>query len=153
MQAFQEALTPGRSPKASHVGNRESKRDQIHLRIAEGCGFTGICSVGWRYDGMLCEAEDLDTGAMWECPLLIQLNRVPQHAHRQSEEAMRALGEKFHNLSAFSERTQEDTAKSPSAVAANDPSDYSKASFWLGAVDLIHSAPTILPACFVRSKI
>ncbi len=75
---------------------------------------------------MLCEAEDLDTGAMWECPLLIQLNIVPQQSHRQSEDAMRALGEAFHNMSAFSEKTQGDTAKSPAAAAANDPRDYSK---------------------------
>ena len=77
---------------------------------------------------MLCEAEDLDTGAMWECPLLIQLNRVPQQSRRQSEEAMRSLGDAFHNISAFNESTQDDTAKSPSAAAANDPADYSKVS-------------------------
>ena len=77
---------------------------------------------------MLCEAEDLDTGAMWECPLLIQLNSVPQQSKRQSEDAMRALGEAFNNISAFNERIQDDTAKSPSAAAANDPADYSKVS-------------------------
>lgn len=79
---------------------------------------------------MLCEAEDLDTGAMWECPLLIELNSVPQRSKRQSQEAMRALGDAFHNMSAFNERTQGDTAKSPAAAAANDPMDYSKVSLF-----------------------
>lgn len=33
--------------------------------------------AGWRFEGMLCEADDIDTGAMWECPLLVALPRVP----------------------------------------------------------------------------
>ena len=36
----------------------------------------GTCA-GWRYDGMLCLADTPDTGAMWECPLLLELQQVP----------------------------------------------------------------------------
>ena len=70
---------------------------------------------------MLCEAENLDSGAMWECPLLIQLNRVSDNSERGSKEAMQALGEAFNNITAFTEDTQADSARSPSAAAANDP--------------------------------
>lgn len=76
---------------------------------------------------MLCEAEDLSTGAMWECPLLIELNTVSPNSSRASEDTMQALGEAFHNMSAYSEHTQTDSAKSVFAAAANDPVDSSKA--------------------------
>jgi len=33
--------------------------------------------AGWRYDGMLCLADTPDTGAMWECPLLLELQQLP----------------------------------------------------------------------------
>ena len=29
---------------------------------------------GWRFEGTLCEAESVDTGAMWECPLIARLS-------------------------------------------------------------------------------
>lgn len=29
---------------------------------------------------MLCGAETMDTGAMWECPLLLELQRLPEEA-------------------------------------------------------------------------
>ena len=32
--------------------------------------------VGWRFDGMLCEADNTETGAMWECPLLLELTQT-----------------------------------------------------------------------------
>ena len=78
---------------------------------------------------MLCEATDLDSGAMWECPLLIQLNRVPENTQQASNETMQALGEAFNNISAFTEKTQGDFARSPSAAAANDPQDSSKVRY------------------------
>ncbi|DBA96005.1 TPA: hypothetical protein ACH3X1_001510 [Trebouxia sp. C0004] len=31
---------------------------------------------GWRFDGMLCEANNTETGAMWECPLLLELTQT-----------------------------------------------------------------------------
>ncbi|KAL3140314.1 hypothetical protein ABBQ38_004579 [Trebouxia sp. C0009 RCD-2024] len=31
---------------------------------------------GWRYDGMLCQADNVETGAMWECPLLLELTQT-----------------------------------------------------------------------------
>lgn len=31
--------------------------------------------AGWRFDGMLCEADNTETGAMWECPLLLELTQ------------------------------------------------------------------------------
>lgn len=53
---------------------------------------------------MLCTARDLDTGAMWECPLLIQLNEAPKPA----SSSVQALGEAYNNISAFRE-TGDDT--------------------------------------------
>ena len=38
-----------------------------------------VCA-GWRYEGMLCESDVADTGAMWECPLLAPLRVVPESA-------------------------------------------------------------------------
>ena len=35
-----------------------------------------MCSTGWRFDGMLCEADNTETGAMWECPLLLELTQT-----------------------------------------------------------------------------
>ena len=32
--------------------------------------------AGWRFDGMLCEADNTETGAMWECPLLLELTQT-----------------------------------------------------------------------------
>lgn len=32
--------------------------------------------AGWRFDGMLCEANNTETGAMWECPLLLELTQT-----------------------------------------------------------------------------
>eukprot|EP00891_Asterochloris_glomerata_P002385 jgi/Astpho2/2385/gw1.00044.86.1_t len=41
---------------------------------------------GWRYESMLCEADNVDTGVMWECPLLLELQQAPslpwQHSVR-----------------------------------------------------------------------
>ena len=36
-----------------------------------------VVCAGWRYDGLLCEADNTDTGAMWECPLLFELEKRP----------------------------------------------------------------------------
>lgn len=36
--------------------------------------------AGWRYDGMLCEADNTETGAMWECPLLLELTQTQPNA-------------------------------------------------------------------------
>lgn len=80
-------------------------------------------AAGWRYDGMLCEADDLNYGAMWECPLLIELNTIPTHPGRQSQDAVDELSNSFHNLSAFWENSKNDSAKSRSVIAANDPRD------------------------------
>lgn len=32
--------------------------------------------AGWRFDGMLCQADNTETGAMWECPLLLELTQT-----------------------------------------------------------------------------
>lgn len=39
---------------------------------------------GWRVVGMLCEADDLSTGKMWECPILVKLHRVPESTRSQT---------------------------------------------------------------------
>ena len=47
---------------------------------------TACCCAGWRYESMLCEADNVDTGVMWECPLLLELQQAPtlpwQHSVR-----------------------------------------------------------------------
>ena len=49
-------------------------------------GDTACCCAGWRYESMLCEADNVDTGVMWECPLLLELQQAPslpwQHSVR-----------------------------------------------------------------------
>ncbi|KAK9821729.1 hypothetical protein WJX81_006531 [Elliptochloris bilobata] len=47
---------------------------------------------GWRYDGMLCEAENAETGAMWECPLLCQLPTLPEPRRLTNLASLRAAG-------------------------------------------------------------
>ncbi|KAL4420475.1 hypothetical protein ABPG75_010131 [Micractinium tetrahymenae] len=34
---------------------------------------------GWELEGTLCEAQNTDTGVVWECPLLVALDPVPRH--------------------------------------------------------------------------
>lgn len=72
---------------------------------------------------MLCEADDLNYGAMWECPLLIELNSVPTKVGRQSQAAVDQLSNSFHNQAAFFETSNGDSAKSNQTIAANDPRD------------------------------
>lgn len=38
---------------------------------------------GWHFDGMLCEADNTETGAMWECPLLMELRQTQQKPSAQ----------------------------------------------------------------------
>ena len=83
-------------------------------------------TVDWRYDGMLCEADTLEFGAMWECPLLIELNTIPIHPGQQSKAAVKELADSFNNLRAFMDINNGDSAKSPQVVAANDPRDASQ---------------------------
>ena len=60
--------------------------------------------AGWRYDGMLCEADNVETGAMWECPLLARLEIVPEHARPTHSllSGFKSLSlNSFNNISAF----------------------------------------------------
>ena len=75
---------------------------------------------------MLCEADTLEFGAMWECPLLIELNTIPIHPGQQSKAAVKELADSFNNLRAFMDINNGDSAKSPQVVAANDPRDASQ---------------------------
>lgn len=74
--------------------------------------------TGWRYDGLLCEAEDLDTGAMWECPLLIELNKKPETSSRWLKSTMRALS----NISPFRDgHAAAATADAAPQINGSDP--------------------------------
>lgn len=59
-----------------------SPRKILSARLAGGRssmhpdGVSGL-DAGWRFEGLLCEADDIDTGAMWECPLMVALPRLP----------------------------------------------------------------------------
>ena len=33
---------------------------------------------GWELEGLLCAAATIDTGAVWECPLLVPLAPLPR---------------------------------------------------------------------------
>lgn len=46
-----------------------------HIRLSK---YPNCCPIntGWRYDGMLCQADNVETGAMWECPLLLELTQT-----------------------------------------------------------------------------
>ena len=46
--------------------------------------------AGWRYDGMLCEADNTETGAMWECPLLLELTQT-QKASNQTTGGIQSI--------------------------------------------------------------
>lgn len=39
-----------------------------------------VHAAEWQYDGMLCGAESIAAGAMWECPLLLELQSIPDVA-------------------------------------------------------------------------
>ncbi len=53
---------------------------------------------------MLCEVDTVETGAMWECPLLARLQIVPESARRAHSllSGFRSLSlNSFNNISAF----------------------------------------------------
>ena len=75
---------------ASGGENRGAEERGLHLHhhrewgMLLGSGFKGRGGAvlvyrsdelhgGWRFEGTLCEAESVDTGAMWECPLIARL--------------------------------------------------------------------------------
>lgn len=70
----------------------------------ERFGKEDVLCAGWRYDGMLCEADTIEAGAMWECPLLARLTNVPEHARPAHSllSGFRSLSlNSFNNISAF----------------------------------------------------
>ncbi len=71
---------------------------------------------GWRYDGMLCEADSVDTGAMWECPLLLALTVVPEeHRRRSALGSLHSLSNSYNNISAFHPSSNGSHPASPTA--------------------------------------
>ncbi|KAK9916361.1 hypothetical protein WJX75_001798 [Coccomyxa subellipsoidea] len=71
---------------------------------------------GWRYDGTLCEADSVDTGAMWECPLLLALTVVPEeHRRRSALGSLRSLSNSYNNISAFHPSSNGSHPASPTA--------------------------------------
>lgn len=119
-------LVVSTSSEGSSLGHRVHSK-MLLFRIL----LKNVILTGWRYDGMLCEAKDLQCGAMWECPILLELNQVPLRPSSQSKEALDELSKSFHNLAAFREPANGDSAKSASVVAANDPRDASEVGRFL----------------------
>ncbi|KAK9810230.1 hypothetical protein WJX72_007025 [[Myrmecia] bisecta] len=77
-------------------------------------------ATGWRYDGMLCEADTVDTGAMWECPLLVKLDVRPDHPKPISIGAggLRRVSDGYNNnINNFREVGQ--TVHKPAGTSAN----------------------------------
>lgn len=71
---------------------------------------------GWRYDGTLCEADSVDTGAMWECPLLLALTVVPEeHRRRSALGSLRSLSNSYNNISPFHPSSNGSHPASPTA--------------------------------------
>ena len=58
---------------------RKCREEALQKAFSQVWGVTG-----WRYDGLLCEADNTDCGAMWECPLLFELERRPNAAGPQA---------------------------------------------------------------------
>ena len=48
---------------------------------------------GWRFDGWLCEALSVDTGLMWECPLLCPLEFVRESAFSRALSSLQPIVE------------------------------------------------------------
>ena len=67
---------------------------------------------------MLCESDTLDTGAMWECPLLIRLTTVPEYSRKASQ--LRSLTDALNNIAIFRDQGHFDPKghKEPNGAAA-----------------------------------
>jgi sucrose-6-phosphate hydrolase SacC (GH32 family) len=63
----------------------------------------------WEYDGMLCVAANTDTGAMWECPLLLELQELP--------DVLRPLGLGRRGCSSLRSRSESFRSEPPNACA------------------------------------
>lgn len=55
----------------------------------------GPGSAGWKFEGWLCEAANVDTGLMWECPLLAPLEFIRDAAPsvRRTMSSLRPINE------------------------------------------------------------
>lgn len=42
--------------------------------------------AGWELEGTLCEAQNTETGVVWECPLLVPLDPIPRHLRAPSKQ-------------------------------------------------------------------
>lgn len=49
--------------------------------------------AGWQFEGWLCEAKDVDTGLMWECPLLAPLEWVREAPAARSHSNLQPITE------------------------------------------------------------
>lgn len=69
---------------------------------------------------MLCEADTVDTGAMWECPLLLKLSVVPEHGRHSmlsGLSGLRSLSNSYNNISTFHPSSNGNIPTSPTAAA------------------------------------
>ncbi|WIA41557.1 hypothetical protein OEZ86_008923 [Tetradesmus obliquus] len=75
-------------------------------------------AASWRYDGLLC-VGDGDTGAVWECPLIVQLNPLPAGALPlgSSNHARLAMGNRKHSLSRLNSSSSGGGIAAPPAAA------------------------------------
>ena len=77
----------GEEEQQEQSENGNGDRDHHHREwgMLLGSGFKGRGGTvliyrsddlhgGWRFEGTLCEADSVDTGAMWECPLIARLS-------------------------------------------------------------------------------
>ena len=93
------SIRPNRQGKEIPTSIHEGLQHILEHTRDKGCAF-----AGWRYDGMLCEADTVESGAMWECPLLARLQIVPEHARPTHSllSGLKALSlNSFNNISAF----------------------------------------------------
>jgi sucrose-6-phosphate hydrolase SacC (GH32 family) len=76
-------------------------------------------TAGWELEGTLCEGSSVDTGVVWECPLLVPLAPVPLHLRAATPRAPpRWLTERA--AAAVAAAAREDGA-APAAAAAQLP--------------------------------
>lgn len=103
-------LVGWRDPFIFEFKGKDGKHKEWGMLMGSGIKGKGGCVMiyrsdnlrsGWRHDGMLCEADTVDTGTMWECPLLLSLTQVSEEQRRRSAPSGLQPIKAYNNISAF----------------------------------------------------
>eukprot|EP01025_Chloroclados_australasicus_P023229 TRINITY_DN2361_c0_g1_i10.p1 TRINITY_DN2361_c0_g1~~TRINITY_DN2361_c0_g1_i10.p1 ORF type:complete len:714 (+),score=91.50 TRINITY_DN2361_c0_g1_i10:95-2143(+) len=81
-------LTGWRDPFIYRRGGKNSEDEDWLMLMGSGIKDQGGTVLvyrskelkqGWQYDGRLCQGDSSQTGAMWECPILLELQPAPKY--------------------------------------------------------------------------